>query len=143
MRLDELSGVAAAVRDGVTVAEYAGGLADREQGLACTAATRFQNLAYRRWGGLANGIPVWTPLADLGSATTWHSLGGAVMDDTRVHGGAQGAVDTTGRAHGYDRLLVLDGSVVPGTVGMVNPALTITALAERSIAAYLAGTRQG
>jgi len=33
---------------------------------------------------------------------------------------------------------VLDGSLIPGTVGGANPSLSITALAERSIAAIIA-----
>lgn len=101
------------------------------------SAVRFQNLAYRRWGAIAGGAPVWTPLADLGASTTWHGLGGAVMDNTRVHHGAKGAIATNGQVHGYPRMLVVDGAGIPGTVGMVNPALTITALAERIMGGFL------
>lgn len=105
---------------------------------ARNAVGSFHDRAYVRHGQPANGIPIWTPLADLGSSTTWDGLGGTVMDNARVHNGAAGAVSTTGAAHGYSsKLLVLDGSAIPGTVGMVNPALTITALAERAIAAFL------
>lgn len=105
---------------------------------ARNAVGSFHDRAYVRHGQPANGIPIWTPLADLGSSTTWHGLGGTVMDNTRTHHGAAGAVSTTGAVHGYSsKLLVLDGAAVPGTVGMVNPALTITALAERAIAAFL------
>jgi CubicO group peptidase (beta-lactamase class C family) len=39
---DGLSGVACIQRGGVTVAEHAGGMADRDLGLACTPETRFQ-----------------------------------------------------------------------------------------------------
>lgn len=42
MHVDEMSGVALVQRDGVTVAERVGGKADRDLGLACTRATRFQ-----------------------------------------------------------------------------------------------------
>lgn len=42
MRVDDISGVALARRGGVNVAEWAGGMADRDLGLACTPATRFQ-----------------------------------------------------------------------------------------------------
>ena len=39
---DEFSGVAAVRRDGVTVAERAGGMADRDLGLPVAPGTRFQ-----------------------------------------------------------------------------------------------------
>lgn len=42
MCLDGMSGVAVARREGVIVAERAGGSADRDLGLACTPETRFQ-----------------------------------------------------------------------------------------------------
>ncbi|NUM88396.1 MAG: cholesterol oxidase, partial [Bdellovibrionales bacterium] len=61
----------------------------------------------------------------LGTATTAHILGGCPMGRT----GAEGVVDDRFRLHGYDNFLVLDGSIIPGNLG-VNPSLTITALAE-------------
>jgi CubicO group peptidase (beta-lactamase class C family) len=42
MYVDEMSGAAVIRRSGVTVAEKAGGLADRERSVACTQQTRFQ-----------------------------------------------------------------------------------------------------
>ena len=47
------------------------------------------------------------------------------MSDTA----ADGVVDFTGQLHGYPNLYVVDGSNVPVNLG-VNPALTITAIAE-------------
>lgn len=117
---------------------YPNGTSDADH-IAQFSAGRFQELAYTRYRQFGRGIPVWTPLADLGSSTTWHSLGGTVMDGARVHGGAPGAVDHSGRVHGYPNLLVMGASTIPGTVGMVNPALTITALAERSIHRFISG----
>lgn len=47
------------------------------------------------------------------------------------------ATDDYGRARGYSRLYVVDGSLVPGSIG-VNPFVTITALAERNMTRILA-----
>ena len=41
----------------------------------------------------------------------------------------EGVVDFKGEIHGYSNLYVVDGSNVPVNLG-VNPALTITTLAE-------------
>jgi len=60
---------------------------------------------------------------------TAHPLGGMVIGR---------ATDWVGRVVGYPKLYVLDGSLIPGTVGGANPSLSITALAERSIAAIIA-----
>jgi len=57
--------------------------------------------------------------------TTAHLLGGAVIGDSPE----RGVVDAKLQAFGYERFLICDGSVVPANPG-VNPALTITALAE-------------
>jgi cholesterol oxidase len=43
-----------------------------------------------------------------------------------------GVIDTSHRVFGYDGLYVVDGAAVSANVG-VNPALTITALAERAM----------
>ncbi|MEU4095129.1 GMC oxidoreductase [Streptomyces sp. NPDC026673] len=58
----------------------------------------------------------------------YHPLGGCVLGS---------ATDVYGRAKGYDGLYVVDGSLVPGSIG-VNPFVTITALAERTMARVLA-----
>jgi cholesterol oxidase len=57
-----------------------------------------------------------------------HNLGGVPMGSAA----ADGVVDHFGRVFGYDNLFVLDGSIIPATMG-ANPALTIAALAERSM----------
>jgi cholesterol oxidase len=41
------------------------------------------------------------------------------------------ACDLDGRVFGYHNLYVVDGSLIPGSTGCVNPSLTIAALAER------------
>jgi cholesterol oxidase len=70
----------------------------------------------------------------LGKFITVHPLGGCPMaDDPR-----RGVVDDAGKAHGYDGLYVLDGSIVPTALG-VNPSKTIAALAERGAERLVAG----
>ncbi len=59
---------------------------------------------------------------------TYHPLGGCVLGR---------ATDDYGRVKGCPRLYVTDGSLVPGNIG-VNPFVTITALAERTMARVLA-----
>ncbi|WP_338898729.1 GMC oxidoreductase [Streptomyces sp. TG1A-60] len=59
---------------------------------------------------------------------TYHPLGGCVLGE---------ATDDYGRVKGYSKLYVTDGSLVPGSIG-VNPFVTITALAERTMARVLA-----
>ncbi|WP_456243068.1 GMC oxidoreductase [Streptomyces luteolifulvus] len=58
---------------------------------------------------------------------TYHPLGGCVLGK---------ATDDYGRVKGYPKLYVTDGSLVPGSIG-VNPFVTITALAERTMARVL------
>jgi cholesterol oxidase len=65
---------------------------------------------------------------------TFHPLGGAVLGQ---------ACDGYGRVAGYPRLYVVDSALIPGSTAACNPALTITALAERcldDIVAHDAGT---
>ena len=60
---------------------------------------------------------------------TAHIIGGAVIGDSP----ATGVVDAWQRAYGHDGLHVVDGAAVSANLG-VNPALTITAQAERAMA---------
>ena len=60
---------------------------------------------------------------------TYHPLGGMVMDK---------ACDLYGRVHGYSRMYVMDGSLLPGSCATANPSWTIAALAERNIQRILA-----
>lgn len=52
----------------------------------------------------------------------WHPLGGAVMGE---------ACSERGELLGHEHLYVLDGSLLPGSAGAANPALTVAANAER------------
>jgi len=96
------------------------------------------------------GIPTWIPIANdfarrlarrmngipgnmtgevlLNRPTTAHILGGCCMGRDPD----EGVVDLQNRAFGYRNLLVCDGSVIPVNLG-VNPALSITAFAERAM----------
>jgi len=83
-------------------------------------------------GELARGAQA-DPYFALGSGPfgkyiTVHPLGGCPMADRPT----EGVVDDAGSVHGYQGLVVADGSVVP-TALAVNPAKTIAALAERSV----------
>jgi len=64
----------------------------------------------------------------LGTPTTAHILGGACMGANAE----EGVIDHRHRVFGYDGLYVIDGSAISANPG-VNPALTITALAERAM----------
>ncbi|SDD22267.1 GMC oxidoreductase [Rhodococcus tukisamuensis] len=87
-------------------------------------AGRFHERTEVRQGSPATGIPVYTRLSDFGSGCTWHGLGGAVMGQ---------ACDFEGKVDGYSNLFVVDGALLPGSTALVNPALTITAVAERCL----------
>ena len=64
----------------------------------------------------------------IGSPTTAHILGGCCMGDSAENG----VVDHRHRVFGYEGLYVIDGSAISANPG-VNPALTITSLAERAM----------
>jgi cholesterol oxidase len=64
----------------------------------------------------------------LGTPTTAHILGGACMGASA----GEGVIDDKHRVFGYEGLQVIDGSAISANPG-VNPALTITALAERAM----------
>ncbi|TDZ22449.1 Cholesterol oxidase [Colletotrichum orbiculare MAFF 240422] len=75
-----------------------------------------------------------------GQQVTVHPIGGACMarDDTGATGVTNdvGVVFTGDDEETHDGLIVTDASVIPGAIG-VNPFATITALAERSVDAYI------
>ena len=73
------------------------------------------------------GVPF--PPPDLLEGFTYHPLGGMVMGK---------ACDLHGRVHGYSRMYVMDGSLLPGSCATANPSLTIAAFAEHNIQKILA-----
>ncbi len=84
-------------------------------------------LVAERIGGVAGGT--WLELLDI--PLTAHFLGGCVIGATR----GDGVIDPYHRVHGYPGLSVVDGSAISANLG-VNPALTITAQAERALALW-------
>jgi cholesterol oxidase len=78
-------------------------------------------------GGVACGT--WNETVNI--PLTAHFIGGCVIGDSP----ATGVVDAYHRAYGHPGLHVVDGSTIPANLG-VNPALSITALAERAFAMW-------
>ncbi|MFO0548645.1 MAG: GMC oxidoreductase [Polyangiaceae bacterium] len=72
------------------------------------------------------------PFKLLGRMEVPHNQGGAPMGESRT----DGVVDHAGRVFGVANMMVLDGSIIPVSVGP-NPALTITAVAERAMEVVL------
>jgi cholesterol oxidase len=71
--------------------------------------------------------------------TTAHILGGVPIG----RDASEGVVGLNFEAHGYPRLYVVDGSIMPANPG-INPSLTIAALAEYAMSQVPArpGARQ-
>ncbi len=83
----------------------------------------------RALGGELRTNPAW---AFLGKPVTVHSQGGCRMSDD----GDLGVTDDMGAVRGCAGLYVLDGAVLPGSVG-TNPSATIMAIAERGVLAFV------
>ena len=79
----------------------------------------------RALGGRQLFSPTWTSLRQ---PVTVHNIGGCRMAE-HPH---QGVVNVDGEVFGHPGLYVLDGASLPGATG-ANPALTITAVAERCL----------
>ena len=76
------------------------------------------------------------PELALGTPSTAHILGGACIGRTAD----DGVIDEQHRVFGYEGLYVVDGSAISANPG-VNPSLSITAMAERAMAAIGADRR--
>ncbi len=99
---------------------------EREPGYEIHAQVNDSHEFTRDFSNRTNGIP----LGSLGEnllnlPTTAHILGGAPIGQNA----SEGVVDTNFEVHNYPGLYIIDGSIMPANPG-VNPALTITALAE-------------
>jgi cholesterol oxidase len=114
---------------GVTTGFQEGVTTTLESGPAPTAnIPEAEELAHRVAEKL-DGKPMTLVTETLGGIpTTAHILGGACMGDSA----STGVIDDKHRVFGYDGLYVIDGSAISANPG-VNPALTISALAERAM----------
>lgn len=83
-----------------------------------------KRLARRIGGGAANVISEVT----VGAPITAHILGGCSFGPTPE----EGVIDERNRVKGYANMIICDGSQIPENLG-VNPALSITAFAERAM----------
>lgn len=68
------------------------------------------------------------PLTHLNKMVAVHPLGGCPIGNSTQ----DGFVNTEGKVFNYEGLYVLDGSIIPTSIGP-NPSLTIAAIAERSM----------
>ena len=86
------------------------------------------NEAVRKMAQAVDGIPGGTIGEPFNRPLTAHFIGGCVIGDSP----SAGVVDPYQRVYGHPGLHVLDGSAISANLG-VNPALTITAQAERAM----------
>jgi cholesterol oxidase len=89
------------------------------------------NEAMRRAASRIDGFPLNSVGEMFDVPMTAHFLGGCVIGDTP----ATGVVDPYHRLYGHPGVHVVDGSAISANPG-VNPALTITAQAERAMAMW-------
>ena len=83
----------------------------------------------KEYSKAVNGVSTSFALETIaGIPSTAHILGGAVMGESS----AEGVIDKNNQVFGYDNLYIIDGSMISANPG-VNPALSITAIAERAM----------
>ena len=100
-----------------------------ESGAAPTAFIPESHKLAKHFGRIINGKPrVLLTETLLGSPTTAHILGGAVMGENEQ----EGVIDKDHHVFGYQNMFICDGSTITANPG-VNPSLTITALTERAM----------
>ena len=89
------------------------------------AANDFGRRLARRTGGVAANV---VTEVTVNAPITAHILGGCSFGPTPE----EGVIDERNRVRGYEGMIVCDGSQIPENLG-VNPALSITAFAERAM----------
>ncbi|GAB2983400.1 GMC family oxidoreductase [Streptomyces pseudoechinosporeus] len=99
----------------------------RPEPVRTPAAEAVADTYARRIGGRARRL--WTTLLKV--PITAHLMGGCPTGTDP----ARHVTDPYHRVHGYPTLHIADASVIPGNLGL-NPSLTITAMAERALAAW-------
>jgi cholesterol oxidase len=87
--------------------------------------------AARRMARIMGGTPAGTIGEPFNIPMTAHFIGGCVIGD----GPDTGVIDPFHRVYGHPGLHIVDGSAISANLG-VNPALTITAQAERAMAMW-------
>jgi cholesterol oxidase len=78
--------------------------------------------------GLLNEVNGTVLAAPIDQLNTGHPVGGAVLGAVCSH---------FGEVRGHRNLLIVDGSLIPGSAACANPSLTIAALAEQSMDHFL------
>ena len=109
---------------------WLGGLSSRVgSGPAPSAAIPEATHFTRRFAEKMDGVPFSMVTETLlGIPTTAHILGGCCMGKDAD----EGVIDCYNQVFGYRDMYVIDGSMISANLG-VNPSLTITALAERTM----------
>ena len=103
-----------------------GMVAEKEPGYEINAQVEGSHELTRDFAERINGIPLGSIGENLlGMPFTAHILGGAPIGSSTE----EGVVNENFEVHNYPGMYIIDGSIMPGNPG-VNPALTITALAE-------------
>ena len=101
-------------------------VAEKEPGYEINAQVKGSHELTRDFAARTNGIALGSIGENLlNLPTTAHILGGTPMGKN----GEEGVVDENFEVHHYPGLFIIDGSIMPANPG-VNPALTISALAE-------------
>lgn len=95
------------------------------------AARAFFDRINQANGGTSYRSDVFERHQEFADYFSYHPLGGAILGEV---------TDLSGEVKGVPGLFVMDGSLIPGKIG-VNPFVTITALAERNMDRLLAGRR--
>ena len=103
-----------------------GVVSDEEPGYKIHAQVKGSHELTREFARRTNGIALGSLGENLlGLPTTAHILGGAPIG----RNSEEGVVNESFEVHHYPGMYIIDGSIMPANPG-VNPALTITALAE-------------
>ena len=98
-------------------------------GVKPAASIPLANKLAEEYAGFTNGRSfVLLTETLLNVPSTAHILGGSVMGNDS----SAGVIDNNHNVFGYKNMMVIDGSAISANPG-VNPALTITALAERAM----------